>query len=94
MEGESGSAVTTVAGLQPQGVVELWGAAEVSVRSHGPKRFRHPLIGVITSHQQRFVLPGGSGQELTTLTAEPGSIGEDSPRLLGTLDTPVGASVS
>ncbi|MEV6331194.1 helix-turn-helix transcriptional regulator [Streptomyces sp. NPDC051909] len=65
---------------------ELWGAARVRVRSHGPKRFRHPLIGVITLHQERFVLPDGSGQELITLTPEPGSADEDSLRLLANLD--------
>jgi transcriptional regulator with XRE-family HTH domain len=66
---------------------ELWGAAKVSVRGHGPKRFRHPMIGVITLHQERFVLPDGSGQELITLTAQPGSTDEDNLRLLAKLET-------
>ncbi|MCQ4210317.1 helix-turn-helix transcriptional regulator [Streptomyces longispororuber] len=65
---------------------ELWGAADVGVRSHGPKRFRHPMIGEITLHQERFVLPDGSGQELLTLTAEPGGTDEDNLRLLANLD--------
>lgn len=66
---------------------ELWGAAQVSVRGHGLKRLRHPMIGVITLHQERFVLPDGSGQELITLTAEPGSTDEDNLRLLAKLET-------
>ena len=64
---------------------ELWAAAEVSVRGHGSQRFRHPLVGVITLHQERFLLPDGSGQELVTLAPEPGSTDEDSLRLLAAL---------
>ncbi|MCU1648369.1 MAG: family transcriptional regulator [Nocardia sp.] len=64
---------------------ELWAAAEVSVRGHGSQRFRHPMVGVITLHQERFMLPDGSGQELITLAPEPGSIDEDNLRLLASL---------
>ncbi|MFF8598397.1 helix-turn-helix transcriptional regulator [Streptomyces sp. NPDC015232] len=71
---------------------ELWGAAHVRVRSHGPKRFRHPLIGVLTLHQERFVLPDGSGQELITLTPEPDGADADSLRLLANLAATAGRS--
>ncbi|WP_328392133.1 helix-turn-helix transcriptional regulator [Nocardia sp. NBC_00416] len=64
---------------------ELWAAAEVSVRGHGALRFRHPMVGVITLHQERFTLPDGSGQELITLAPEPGSIDADNLRLLANL---------
>lgn len=64
---------------------ELWAAAEVSVRGHGPLRFHHPTVGLITLHQERFTLPDGSGQELITLAPEPDSIDEDSLRLLAAL---------
>lgn len=64
---------------------ELWAAADVSVRGHGSQRFRHPMIGVITLHQERFMLPDGSGQELITLAPESDSIDEDNLRLLANL---------
>ncbi len=68
-----------------RGFSELWGAAAVGTRRHGPKRFRHPMVGELTLHQERFVLPDGSGQELLTLTPEPGSADEDRLRSLADL---------
>ncbi|MGW0803465.1 helix-turn-helix transcriptional regulator [Nonomuraea sp. NPDC002799] len=67
---------------------ELWAAAEVSVRGHGSQRLRHPMVGMITLHQERFVLPDGSGQELITLTPEPGGVDADNLRLLANLGVP------
>ncbi|MFC1406481.1 MULTISPECIES: helix-turn-helix transcriptional regulator [Streptacidiphilus] len=64
---------------------ELWAAAEVSVRGHGPLRFHHPAVGPITLHQERFTLPDGSGQELITLAPEPDSSDQDALRLLAGL---------
>ncbi|WP_329177713.1 helix-turn-helix domain-containing protein [Streptomyces sp. NBC_01477] len=64
---------------------ELWAAAEVSVRGHGSQRLRHPMVGVITLHQERFMLPDGSGQELITLSPEPDSTDADNLRLLANL---------
>ena len=64
---------------------ELWAAAEVSVRGHGPQPFRHPMVGLITLHQERFMLPDGSGQELVTLAPIPDSADADGLRLLANL---------
>lgn len=64
---------------------ELWAAAKVSVRGHGPLRFHHPAVGPITLHQERFTLPDGSGQELITLAPGPDSSDQDALRLLAGL---------
>ena len=40
---------------------------------------------MITLHQERFILPDGSGQELVTLAPEPDSADADSLRLLANL---------
>lgn len=67
----------------------LWAAAEVRARSHGPKGFRHPMVGELRLHQENFAIPDGSGQELITLSAEAGSPAETNLRLLSGLSAPV-----
>ncbi len=60
----------------------LWARAEVRARTHGRKAYRHPLVGLLELHQENFVLPDGSGMELVTLSAAPGSAAADGLRLL------------
>ncbi|WP_040738193.1 helix-turn-helix transcriptional regulator, partial [Nocardia tenerifensis] len=63
----------------------LWARADVRARTHGPKTFRHPLVGLLELHQENFALPDESGMELVLLSATPGSPAEDGLRLLARL---------
>ncbi|GGS24500.1 transcriptional regulator [Streptomyces nojiriensis] len=63
----------------------LWARADVRARTHGPKAYRHPLVGRLELHQENFALPGESGMELLVLSAAPGSPAEDGLRLLAGL---------
>ncbi|WP_335981096.1 helix-turn-helix transcriptional regulator [Streptomyces sp. CA2R106] len=63
----------------------LWARADVRARTHGPKSYRHPLVGPLELHQENFALPDGSGMELVVLTAAAGSPSEDGLRLLAGL---------
>jgi transcriptional regulator with XRE-family HTH domain len=68
----------------------LWARAEVSTRSHGPKIYQHPLVGLLELHQENFDLPDESGMELVVQSAAPGSPAEDGLRLLAGLDAGTG----
>ncbi|RSS66154.1 helix-turn-helix transcriptional regulator [Streptomyces sp. WAC06614] len=70
----------------------LWARADVRARTHGPKAYRHPLVGLLELHHENFALPDDSGRELLVLSAAPGSPTEDGLRLLATLDTDHGAA--
>ncbi|MFE3445059.1 helix-turn-helix transcriptional regulator [Nocardia sp. NPDC059180] len=63
----------------------LWARADVCARTHGPKTYRHPLVGLLELHQENFALPDESGMELLVLSATPGSPTEDGLRLLAGL---------
>ncbi|MFH7594556.1 helix-turn-helix transcriptional regulator [Streptomyces racemochromogenes] len=63
----------------------LWARADVRARTHGPKAYRHPLVGPLELHQENFALPDESGAELVVLTPAPGSPAEDGLRLLAGL---------
>ncbi|GGP51768.1 helix-turn-helix transcriptional regulator [Saccharothrix coeruleofusca] len=63
----------------------LWARADVRARTHGRKRYRHPLVGRLELHQENFALPDESGVELVVLSAPPGSPAEDGLRLLASL---------
>ncbi|WAL66735.1 helix-turn-helix transcriptional regulator [Amycolatopsis cynarae] len=52
---------------------DLWSRRDVRERTHGRKRFRHPVAGELTLRFENFVLPDASGQRLTTFTPEPES---------------------
>jgi transcriptional regulator with XRE-family HTH domain len=68
----------------------LWARADVSTRSHGPKIYQHPLVGLLELHQENFDLPDQSGMELVVQSAAPGSSAEDGLRLLAGLDAGIG----
>ncbi|MCA1221987.1 helix-turn-helix transcriptional regulator [Streptomyces sp. 8L] len=63
----------------------LWARADVRARTHGPKAYRHPLVGLLELHQENFALPDEPGMELLVLSAPPGSPAEDGLRLLAGL---------
>lgn len=60
----------------------LWSGRFVQQRTHGRKRFRHPVAGELTLRFENFELPDASGQRLVTFTAEPGSPSEAALDLL------------
>ncbi len=65
----------------------LWAGRDVRERSHGLKRFRHPVVGDLSLHYENFELPGGTGPRLVIFTAEPGP-SQQALRLLGSWTAP------
>ncbi|WET81604.1 helix-turn-helix transcriptional regulator [Amycolatopsis sp. QT-25] len=63
----------------------LWAGRDVRERTHGEKRFRHPLVGELTLRFENFDLPGGTGQRLVTFTAPAGAAGAPAAAALGLL---------
>ncbi|WP_219463833.1 helix-turn-helix transcriptional regulator [Nonomuraea rhizosphaerae] len=59
-----------------------WAGRVVKERTHGVKRFTHPVVGELRLHFETFELPGASGQRLNTFHPEAGSASEESLRLL------------
>jgi transcriptional regulator with XRE-family HTH domain len=51
---------------------ELWSRADVGYRT-GVMRLRHPRVGELYLHRNRFNIPHSGGQHLLTYRAEPGS---------------------
>ncbi|MEU6712750.1 helix-turn-helix transcriptional regulator [Nonomuraea sp. NPDC046802] len=60
----------------------LWAGRVVRERAHGVKRFAHPVVGELELYYETFGLSGDDGQRLYTLHPEPGSLSEESLRLL------------
>ncbi|MGW1720113.1 helix-turn-helix domain-containing protein [Streptomyces sp. NPDC002156] len=60
----------------------LWATHDVKEKSHGVKRFRHPLVGELTLNFESFSLPDDSDQMLLVYHAEPGSPSAEALRLL------------
>ena len=51
---------------------ELWARADVGYRAD-VVHMRHPLVGDMYVHPNRFNIPHSSGQHMLTYRAEPGS---------------------
>ena len=60
----------------------LWATHDVKEKSHGVKRFRHPLVGELTLNYESLGLPDDSDQMLVVYHAEPGSPSAEALRLL------------
>ena len=60
----------------------LWATHDVKEKSHGVKRFRHPLVGELTLNFESFRLPDDNDQTLIVYHAEPGSPSAEALRLL------------
>jgi transcriptional regulator with XRE-family HTH domain len=56
----------------------LWAGHDVRFHRSGVKTLHHPLVGDLTLAYEVLQLPGDSGQELVTYSAEPGSQTEHS----------------
>jgi len=65
-----------------------WADHDVLNRSHGSKRYRHPLVGELTLDYEALNPTGDPEQTLGLHTAEPGSPSEDALRLLAAWSTP------
>ncbi|WP_037077224.1 helix-turn-helix transcriptional regulator [Pseudonocardia spinosispora] len=59
-----------------------WADHNVRERSHGTKRYHHPLVGDLTIDYEAVALPGDADQTLCIYTAEAGSASETALRLL------------
>lgn len=68
-----------------------WAAHDVSRRSHGTKRYRHPQVGEITIAYEALTPPGDTDQTLFVYTTEPGSPSETALQLLANLTAPLPA---
>lgn len=63
----------------------LWARYEVGPRTQEDKHFRHPDVGDIRLHFEKFTIASAPGQHLSVYTAEPGSAAADSLALLASL---------
>jgi transcriptional regulator with XRE-family HTH domain len=60
----------------------LWPRHDVREKTHGTKRFRHPIVGPLTLAYESLALRGDGDQTLVVYTAEPASESETALRLL------------
>jgi transcriptional regulator with XRE-family HTH domain len=66
----------------------LWAGRDVKQRTHGSKRFRHPVVGELTLRFENFDLPGEAGQRLVTFSPEPASPAANALELLAMWTAP------
>jgi hypothetical protein len=59
-----------------------WAAHDVREKTHGTKRYRHPLVGELTVAYESVTFPGDADQTLCLYTVERGSPSEHALRLL------------
>ena len=63
----------------------LWARHDVREKTHGLKRYGHPLVGELTLRYESFLVAGNSGQMLVVYRAEPGSDSERALALLASM---------
>jgi transcriptional regulator with XRE-family HTH domain len=66
----------------------LWAGRDVKQRTHGSKRFRHPVVGELTLRFENFDLPGETGQRLVAFSPEPSSPAASALELLAMWTAP------
>lgn len=59
-----------------------WEQHDVYQRTHGTKRFRHPVVGELTVHYETLTMPGDPDQTLFIYTTEPGTRSREALNLL------------
>ena len=81
--GDPGAAalVDELAAASPE-FAAWWEQHGVDQRTHGTKRFRHPLVGELTVHYETLTMPGDPGQTLFVYTTEPGTRSREAMDLL------------
>src|SRR5690606_22144308 len=65
-----------------------WDEHHVMVRTHGVKRYRHPLVGDLEFHYEAFPAPGDPEQTMCVYNVEPGSATAEALRLLESWTSP------
>lgn len=70
----------------------LWGRADVEVRTHGAKSFRHPAVGTLTFTYETLDLTGDDRRRLVTLTPVPDGPTEAALHLLATWAEPMASA--
>ncbi|MFJ1766662.1 helix-turn-helix transcriptional regulator [Amycolatopsis sp. NPDC088138] len=65
-----------------------WAGRDVRQRTHGSKRFRHPVVGELTLRFEHFDLPGETGQRLVAFSPEPASPAASALELLAMWTAP------
>jgi transcriptional regulator with XRE-family HTH domain len=68
-----------------------WAEHGVLQRTHGTKRYHHPIVGELTVDYEALSLPDDPDQTLFVYSVEPGSSSAAALALLGTLAEPVSA---
>ncbi|WP_406632745.1 helix-turn-helix transcriptional regulator [Amycolatopsis sp. WGS_07] len=63
----------------------LWARHDLRQKTHETKRFRHPLVGMLTLHYESMTVNSAPGQQLVVYQADPGSPSESALGLLGSL---------
>jgi transcriptional regulator with XRE-family HTH domain len=59
-----------------------WEQHGVYQRTHGTKRFRHPVVGELTAHYETLTMPGDPDQTLFIYTTEPATRSREAMNLL------------
>ncbi|MBB5938455.1 helix-turn-helix domain-containing protein [Streptomyces zagrosensis] len=63
----------------------LWARHDIRGKSHGTKRFHHPLAGELTLHYESLTVNSAPTQQLVVYQADPGSPSDEALSLLGSL---------
>jgi transcriptional regulator with XRE-family HTH domain len=66
----------------------LWAGRDVKQRTHGTKRFHHPLVGELPLRFENFDICGENGQRLVTFSPEPASPAASALELLAMWTSP------
>jgi hypothetical protein len=69
-----------------------WATHDVREKTHGTKRFRHPVVGELTLGFETFPLADNPDQALVTFAPEPNTPSETALRLLAAWAQPAFAS--
>jgi transcriptional regulator with XRE-family HTH domain len=70
----------------------LWARHDVREKTHGSKRFVHPLVGELVLRYECLAVAGSPGQLLTVYHADPGSPTEQALALLSSLTSTASAA--
>ena len=71
--------------LKSEDFRRLWARHDVSEKTHGRKRFVHPLVGELELDFESFTVAGAVEQMLVVYIAEPGSASEQALALLASI---------
>jgi MmyB-like transcription regulator ligand binding domain len=63
----------------------LWGRHDVREKTHGVKRYNHPLVGELELRYESFTVAGAPDQMLIVYLAQPGSATEQALSLLSSV---------